>query len=51
MKKKGPSEEAMKAFYKAVEPALIRIAKEERKKEDENVKRTSVQSTGGTAEA
>jgi hypothetical protein len=26
--KNGPSKEAMKAFYEAVEPALIRIAKE-----------------------
>lgn len=37
MKRKGPSEEAMKAFYKAVEPALIRIAKE--LKETEKLKK------------
>jgi hypothetical protein len=31
MKKNGPSEEALKAFYEAVLPALVRIAKEEKK--------------------
>lgn len=29
---KGPSEEAMRKFYEAVKPALIRIAKEFKKK-------------------
>lgn len=37
MKKDGPSEEALKAFYKVIEPALIRIAKEERLKRKINV--------------
>lgn len=32
MKRNEPSEEALKAFYKTVEPALIRIAKENREK-------------------
>jgi histone H3/H4 len=32
MKKNGPSEEALKAFYEAILPAAIRIAKEEKKK-------------------
>jgi hypothetical protein len=35
MKKDGPSEEALKKFYEAVLPALIRIAKEEKLKENE----------------
>lgn len=30
---KGPSEEAMRNFYRAVEPALIRIARELKRKE------------------
>lgn len=34
MRKDGPSEEAMRKFYEAIKPALIRIAKENREKKE-----------------
>lgn len=38
MKKEGPSEEAMRNFYEAVKPALIRIAKKEKEADKNNNK-------------